>query len=235
MASACGGHYDLAWADVEDDECIHGLQPATCSICRAKAAPKPARPAPMSRPASRPATARPASTRPRATRPTTKLAPVHLAGRSEYFGAARRGVWWIDQTGRAEEEWAEGVVFAVRPASGAVPASARNVGEIRAGDLTIHVLAGELTAVGMATSDGRATSGPPAGWLAEVVAVLLERPVEVAELPPALRPGPPHPFTNQGFVQPGTCYPFPPEVASKLVARYGERFPPDHPFVHGEP
>jgi len=158
---------------------------------------------------------------------------MHLAGRKEYFGAARRGVWWIDQTGRADEEWAEGVVTADRPTSGAVPASARNVGEIRAGDLTIHVVAGELAAVGVATSDGRATSGPPAGWLAEVDVVLLARSVEVAELPPMLRPGPPHPFTNQGFVQAGTCYPFPPELAAKLATRFLDRFPPEHPFLDG--
>jgi len=159
---------------------------------------------------------------------------MHLAGRKEYFGAAPRGVWWIDQTGRADEEWAEGVVTATRPTSGAVPASARNVGEIRAGDLTLHVVAGELAAVGVATGDGRMTSGPPAGWLAEVTVVPLAEPVLVAELPTSLRPGPPHPFTNQGFIQPGTCYPFPPEVAAKLVTRYGDRFPADHPFVLGE-
>ena len=217
---------------MDDDECIHGLLPATCSICRAKAAPKPARPVPSSRPASpRPATARRPATRPAATRPVTKAAPVHLAGRKDYFGAQVRGVWWIDQTGRADEEWAEGVVTAPRPASGAVPASARNVGEIRCGDLTIHVVAGELAAVGIATGDGRPTTGPPPGWLAEVVVARLVRPVEVAELPRELRPGPPHPFTNQGFVQPGTCYPFPPEVAAKLAQRYADRFPPDHPLL----
>lgn len=216
---------------MDDDECIHGLQPLTCSICRAKAAPKPARAAPTSRPAwSRAATARPTSTRPSTTRPSTKAAPVHLAGRREYFGATGRGVWWIDQTGRAEQEWAEGVVTAARPASGAVPASARNVGEIRAGDLTIHAVSGELVAVGVATGDGRATSGPPPGWLAEIDVIALASPVEVAELPPALRPGPPHPFTNQGFVQPGTCYPFPPDTAAKLVSRFVDRFPPDHPL-----
>ncbi len=158
---------------------------------------------------------------------------MHLAGRTDYFGAVGRGVWWIDQTGRAEEEWAEGVVTAARPASGAVPASARNVGEIRVGDLTLHVVAGELAAVGEATGDGRATSGPPAGWLAEVVVVPLVRPVELAELPPALRPGPPHPFTNQGFVQPGTCYPFPPDLAARLAACFADRFPADHPFGSG--
>jgi hypothetical protein len=218
---------------VDDDECIHGLQPATCSICRAKAAPKPLRPAPSSRPAtSRPAAARPATSRPGTSRPTTKVAPVHLAGRQDYFGGGARGVWWIDQTGRADEEWAEGVVTASRPASGAVPASARNVGEIRCGDLTLHVVAGELAAVGVATGDGRPTTGPPPGWLAEVRVVPLERPVEVAELPAALRPGPPHPFTNQGFVQPGTCYPFPPDLAAKLVVRFGDRFPSEHPFAH---
>ena len=218
---------------MDDDEGIHGLPPATCSICRAKAAPRPVRPAPTRGPASsRPSIARRTGNRPATSRPpSTKAAPVHLAGRKEYFGASERGVWWIDQTGRSGEEWAEGVVSATRPASGAVPASARNVGEIRTGDLTLHVVGGELTAVGVATGDGRATSGPPPGWLAEVVVVPLNRPVEVAELPPALRPGPPHPFTNQGFVQPGTCYPFPPEVAAKLVARFGERFPPDHPFL----
>lgn len=156
---------------------------------------------------------------------------MHLAGRKEYFGTGVRGVWWIDQTGRADEEWAEGVVTAERPRSGSVPAAARNVGEIRIGDLTIHVVAGEVAAVGVATGDGRPTSGPPAGWLAEVAVSPLTRPVEVAELPPALRPGPPHPFTNQGFVQPGTCYPFPPEVAARLAARFADRFPPDHPFV----
>lgn len=154
---------------------------------------------------------------------------MHLAGRKEYFGAAPRGVWWIDQTGRADEEWAEGVVTADRPASGAVPASARNVGEILRGDLTIHAVGGEVVAVGVATGDGRVTAG--GGWMAEVDVVLLERPVEVAELPAALRPGPPHPFTNQGFLQPGTCYPFPPAVAAKLVARFGDRFPEQHPFV----
>ena len=158
---------------------------------------------------------------------------MHLAGRKEYFGAGQRGVWWIDQTGRADEEWAEGVVTAERPVSGSVPASARNVGEIRTGDLTIHVVGGELAAVGLATGDGRATTGPPAGWLAEVSVVPLVKPVGVAELPPPLRPGPPHPFTNQGFVQPGTCYPFPPDVAAKLAARFADRFPPEHPFLTG--
>jgi hypothetical protein len=156
---------------------------------------------------------------------------MHLAGRREYFGGATRGVWWIDQTGRAEEEWAEGVVTACRPASGAVPAAARNVGEIRCGDRTLHVVAGRLAAVGQATGDGRPTTGPPPGWLAEVRVVALAEPVDVADLPPSLRPGPPHPFTNQGFVQPGTCYPFPPEVAAKLVQRYLDRFPPEHPFA----
>lgn len=142
-------------------------------------------------------------------------------------------MWWIDQTGRAEEEWAEGVVTAVRPPSGAVPASARNVGEIHKGDLTIHVVAGEVAAVGVATGDGRSTSGPPPGWLAEVDVVPLTRPVEVAELPAALRPGPPHPFTNQGFVQPGTCYPYPPGLAAKLALRFADRFPADHPILGG--
>jgi len=156
---------------------------------------------------------------------------MHLAGRKEYFGSAPRGVWWIDQTGRATAEWAEGVVTAERPRSGAVPASARNVGEIRCGDLTLHIVSGELVAFGVATGDGRATAGSRSGWLAEVRSVPLHRPVEVAELPSALRPGPPHPFTNQGFLQPGTCYPFPPEVAAKLATRYGDRFPADHPFA----
>jgi hypothetical protein len=223
----------LASPAVDDDECIHGLQPATCSLCRAKAAPKPVRPVPSTRPSSRPAISRHSSTRPAANRPGAKGAPVHLAGRKEYFGAGQRGVWWIDQTGRADEEWAEGVVTAARPASGSVPASARNVGEMRTGDLTIHVVSGELVAVGIATGDGRATSGPPTGWLAEVAVVPLVTPIEVAELPPPLRPGPPHPFTNQGFVQPGTCYPFPPDVAARLARRFADRFPPGHPFLPG--
>ncbi|MEO5680126.1 MAG: hypothetical protein ABIS47_10700, partial [Acidimicrobiales bacterium] len=112
----------------------------------------------------------------------------------------------------------------------AVPAAARNVGEIRAGDLTLHVVAGELRAVGVAISDGSATSGPLSGWLAEVDAAALVQPIAVAELPAALKPGPPHPFTNQGFVQPGTCYPFPPAVAVALAARFTDRFPPGHPL-----
>ena len=216
---------------MDDDECIHGLQPVTCSICRAKAAPKPHRPTPTSRPASsRPATAR-SSSRPPATRPVTKAAPVHLAGRAEYFGPGVRGVWWIDQTGRADAEWAEGVVSSTRPSAGAVPASSRNVGEIRCGDLTLHVVAGEVRAVGEAVGDGRATSGPPPGWLAEVAVDPLRRPISLDELPAALRPGPPHPFTNQGFVQPGTCYPFPPAVAANLASRFADRFPPEHHFL----
>jgi len=215
-----------------DDECIHGLHPGTCSICRAKAAPKPLRPVPTSRPASsRPASVRAAASRPAATRPSTRAAPVHLAGRKEYFGPSARGVWWIDQTGRVEEEWAEGVVAAVRPSTGPVPASSRNVGEIRADDVTLHVVAGELQAVGVASSDGRATSGPPPGWLAEVDVVALIRPIELDELPATLRPGPPHPFTNQGFLQLGTCYPFPPRVAADLAARFADRFPPEHPLL----
>ena len=161
----------------------------------------------------------------------TKVAPVHLAGRDEYFGKGQAGVWWIDQTGRAEQEWAEGVVSAVRPATGSVPASSRNVGEIRAGDLTLHVVAGELRAVGEAVGDGGATAGPPAGWLAEVIVDPFVRPIELDELPPALKPGPPHPFTNQGFVQPGTCYPFPPEVAANLASRFADRFPPEHKLL----
>lgn len=146
-----------------------------------------------------------------------------------------RGVWWIDQTGRAEEEWAEGVVTADGPRSGAVPSASRNVGEIRAGDLTLHAVAGELRAVGVATSDGRPTSGPVLGWLAEVAVVALVRPIELAELPAALKPGPPHPFTNQGFLQPGTCYPFPPAVAAILAARFADRFPPEHPLLADQP
>lgn len=190
------------------------------------------RAAPPSRPASsRPTSVRSASSRPAATKPSTRAGPVHLAGRKEYFGAGARGVWWIDQTGRAEEEWAEGVVAAARPSTGSVPASARNIGEIRAGDLTLHVVAGEMQAVGMATSDGRATSGPPPGWLAEVAVVTLLSPIEVAELPSTLRPGPPHPFTNQGFLQPGACYPFPPPLAAMLATRFADRFPPEHPFL----
>ncbi len=162
------------------------------------------------------------------------MPPVHLAGRKEYFGAEGRGVWWIDQTGRAEEEWAEGVVSSTRPPTGAVPASARNVGEIRSGDLTMHVVAGELRAVGVAVSNGRPTAGPAPGWLAEVVVVDLVRPIGLDELPPALKPGPPHPFTNQGFVQPGTCYPFPPAVAANLASRFADRFPPEHRFLLDE-
>ena len=110
---------DVASLAVDDDECIHGLQPATCSLCRAKAAPKPPRPAPSSRPSSsRPAITRPSSTRPAHVPADHQGGPVHLAGRKEYFGAGQRGVWWIDQTGRADEEWAEGVVTAVRPLVG---------------------------------------------------------------------------------------------------------------------
>ena len=219
---------------MDDDECIHGLQPATCSICRAKAAPKPSRPAPSSRPASsRPSTLRSASSRPAASRPSAKAPPTHLAGRKDYFGPGRRGVWWVDQTGRAEEDWAEGVVSSTRPSTGAVPASSRNVGEIRSGDLTLHVVAGELRAVGVAVSDGRPTTGPPPGWLAEVVVMAMARPIRLEELPPALKPGPPHPFTNQGFIQPGTCYPFPPAVAVSLASRFADRFPPEHPFLEG--
>ncbi len=216
---------------MDDDECIHGLQPVTCSICRAKAAPKRHRPAPTSRPASsRPATVR-SSSRPPASRPVAKAAPVHLAGRTEYFGAGVRGVWWIDQTGRADVEWAEGVVSSTRPSTGAVPASSRNVGEIRRGDFTLHVVAGEVRAVGEAMGDGRPTTGPPPGWLAEVAVDLLRRPIPLDELPAALRPGPPHPFTNQGFVQPGTCYPFPPAVAANLASRFADRFPSEHRFL----
>lgn len=142
-----------------------------------------------------------------------------------------RGVWWIDQTGRSDEEWAEGVVTAERPRSGAVPAASRNVGEIRTGDLTLHIVAGELRAVGVATSDGRPTVGVTSGWLAEVAVFAMARPVELAELPPALKPGPPHPFTNQGFVQPGTCYPFPPGLAVTLASSFADRFPADHPLL----
>jgi len=111
-----------------------------------------------------------------------------------------------------------------------VPASSRNVGEIRTGDRTLHAVAGELRAIGVAVSDGRATSGSPPGWLAEVIVVALARPIHLDELPPALKPGPPHPFTNQGFVQPGTCYPFPPAVAASLASRFADRFPPEHHF-----
>ena len=153
---------------------------------------------------------------------------MHLAGRKEYFGAGVRGVWWIDQTGRAEVEWAEGVVSSTRPPTGPVPASSRNVGEIRAGDVTLHVVAREVRAVGEAVGDGRPTAGPPPGWLAEVVVVALRRPIQLDELPPALKPGPPHPFTNQGFVQPGTCYPYPPDVYVSLASRFADRFPPEH-------
>lgn len=160
-----------------------------------------------------------------------KAAPVHLAGRKEYFGAAVRGVWWIDQTGRADAEWAEGVVSSTRPSAGAVPAASRNVGEIRCGDLTLHVVAGEVRAVGEAVGDGRPTAGPPPGWLAEVIVTELRRPISLAELPPGLKPGPPHPFTNQGFVQPGTCYPFPPAVAANLASRFADRLPPEHRFL----
>lgn len=158
---------------------------------------------------------------------------MHLAGRKEYFGAEARGVWWIDQTGRADEEWAEGVVTAERPTAGPVPASARNVGEIRTGDLTLHIVGGEVVAVGVAIGHGRATTRP-AGWIAEVEIEPLVSPIEVADLPTAMRPGPPHPFTNQGFVQPGICYPFPPAVATKLAARFRDRFSPQHPLL-GDP
>ncbi len=124
---------------------------------------------------------------------------------------------------------------AARPPKGAVPASSRNIAEIRSGDLTLHVVAGELRAAGVATSDGRSTAGPPPGWLAEVAMAALIRPIELIELPPALKPGPPHPFTNQGFVQPGTCYPFPPGLAVSLARRFADRFPPEHPLLAEQP
>jgi hypothetical protein len=127
---------------VDDDECIHGLDPATCSICRAKekaaaAGPPPSRPATRRSTAARPS----AGTKPAApARPNTSRHAGHLAGRKEFFGDAATGVWWLDQTGRAEEEWAEGVVTASRSLDGPVPAASRNVGEIRTGDVTLHVV-----------------------------------------------------------------------------------------------
>jgi hypothetical protein len=149
------------------------------------------------------------------------VSTAKLAGRQVYFGGAARGVWWIDQTDRYDDEWSEGVVRSERPPGSAVPpAASRNVGEIRAGDLTIHVVKGEIVGVGVATGDGRSVAGPPAaGWLAEVTVALLEEPVEVRTLATAYKPGPPHPFTNQGFTQPGVCFPYPPEVAAVLARK----------------
>jgi len=45
----------------------------------------------------------------------------------------------------------------------------------------------------------------------------LKEAIPVADLPTILKPGPPHPFTNQGFAQPGVCFPYPPEVAARLA------------------
>jgi hypothetical protein len=45
----------------------------------------------------------------------------------------------------------------------------------------------------------------------------LKEAVPVRDLPMVLKPGPPHPFTNQGFAQPGVCFPYPPEVAARLA------------------
>lgn len=126
-------------------------------------------------------------------------------------------MWWLDQTDRHDEEWAEAVVRSEQPPAGAVPAASRNVGEIRSGDLTIHVVKGEIRGIGVATGDGRPVAGPPPGWLAEVAVSELGDPVEVRDLAAAFRPGPPHPFTNQGFVQPGVCFPYPPDVAARLA------------------
>jgi hypothetical protein len=215
--------------EVDDDECMHGLLPATCSICRERTSPRPPWKAPAT--AKRPATPR-APGAPRATapkRPTpAATSRATLAGRQQYFGDAARGGWWMDPTGRHDEEWAEGVVRSERPPSGAVPAAARNIGEVRKGDLTIHVVKGEIVAVGCATGDGQPVSGPPAGWLVEVAVSELEEPLEVRELPTILKPGPPHPFTNQGFAQPGVCFPYPPEVAARLArTKLSDRLPID--------
>jgi hypothetical protein len=214
---------------VDDDECIHGLTPTTCSLCRAKNAPKPVKPAPAPRRAATPRASGGASRTGAPKRPTTVVSTGKVAGRAYFFGSAdARGVWWVDQTDSFEDEWSEGVVRAERPfGAAAVPAASRNVGEIRTGDLTIHVVKGEIIGVGVATGDGTSVASP-AGWLAPVAVELLDEPVEVRPLATEYKPGPPHPFTNQGFVQPGTCFPYPPAVAERLARKVlGSRLPAD--------
>ena len=204
---------------MDDDECIHGLTPSTCSLCRARNAPKAVKPMPAPRRASTPrAAGSPRAATPK--RPTTVVSTGKVAGRSYFFGDGERGVWWIDQTDRYDDEWSEGVVRSERPVGAvAVPAASRNVGEIREGDLTLHIVKGEIVGIGVATGDGRAVTGPPTGWLAEVMLELLDEPVEVRPLASEYKPGPPHPFTNQGFTQPGVCFPYPPAVAERLARK----------------
>jgi len=199
---------------VDDDECIHGLLPATCSICRERDNPRPKWTAPATK---RPATPRSTAAKAAPAKKPGATSKASLAGWKQYFGKATRGVWWLDQTGRHEDEWAEGVVRSERPASGAVPAASRNIAEVRSGDLTIHVVSREVVAVGVATGDGQIVTGPPAGWLVEVALTPLKEPLALGDLPSQLKPGPPHPFTNQGFAQPGVCFPYPPEVAARLA------------------
>lgn len=217
----------------EDDECIHGLDPTTCSLCqsrrRAAEAPKvPPKPVRIPRPAP------PKGQRPPKSTPGPKVAaragaatPAgggRLASRKDYFAdVAAPALWWIDQTGVADEQWAEGVVAASADADGSVPPTTRNVGELRAGDRTVHVVGGEVVAVGLVVGDGRAVNGAASPtWLAEVALDHLEQATDVKGLPMEIKwaAPPPGPFTRQGFVVAGTCFPLDPKLAGRLATRF---------------
>ncbi len=145
-----------------------------------------------------------------------------MAGRVDYFGAgAAFGVWWVDDSGVNAEERAEGVI---RTMSGdPIAAAGRNVGEMRIGDRTVHIDKGSVVAVGVIVGDGRRVDAGGEGWLAEVALSDLAAPIEVSALPYEFKieAGPPGPFSRQGFLQPGTCFPVVLSAASRLARRLG--------------
>ena len=74
-------------------------------------------------------------------------------------------------------------------------------------------------------------AGPPPGWVVDLSVEPLEVPFPVSELPNDLRPGPPYPFNRVGILQPGTCFPFPYDVATKLARRYSGLWPDGSPWA----
>ena len=142
---------------------------------------------------------------------------MKIAGRREYFGEAPSACGGSTAPSRS----CSGGGTDRRP----WPAHQRNVGEVRDGDLTLHLSGSEIVAVGRAAGNGRLVSGPPAGWIVDVTLDPLPVPVPLAELPVALKPGPPYPFTLVGRLQPGTCYPYPFDVAGELARRFEGLWP----------
>ncbi len=134
--------------------------------------------------------------------------------------------WWVNQGASYKEERDGGYIWAPqRTKDGRQLAHHHAVAKVREGDRIFHYSKGALRALGVATSDGYEAQRPSelsadaweaAGFRADVEYDEFAEPIQLVEIPEALRVGAGGPFTSSGQITQGYLYETPPRVVEHL-------------------